>query len=273
MGSTPAIRGNPPPRRVLEAYGAVGEPLPLSGGQQRAWRVGDLALKPQDQSLDALRWQVDHLPEVAGRMPLRVAIPVATRLGDLAMHGWTAWPFLEGTHADRRWRDVIAVGDQFHASVRDLGRPAFLDARTDRWALADRYAWDELDARTLGPTDDIRRLTALTGPAQGGGAGQLIHGDLTGNVLFHPTLPPAVIDFVAYWRPAAFATAIVVADALVWEGAGPDLLYAVATEHPDIGRFVVRALLFRVVTDRLARIAYPQPSPYAAAIELAARLP
>jgi uncharacterized protein (TIGR02569 family) len=271
MGIAPAIRGDPPPRRVLEAYGAVAEPLPLSGGQQRAWRVGDLALKPQDQSLDALRWQVEHLPEVAARTSLRVAIPVATRLGDLAVHGWTAWPFLEGTHAHGRWRDVIAVGEQLHLSVRHHGRPAFLDARTDRWARADRYAWDELDVATLGPTDDMRRLAALAGPPQAT-AGQLIHGDLTGNVLFHPTLPPAVIDLAAYWRPAAFASAIVLADALVWEGAGPDLLYAVATDHPDMGRLVVRALLFRTVTDRLARIAHPHPSPYAAAIELVARL-
>jgi len=45
------------------------------------------------------------------------------------------------------------------------------------------------------------------------------NGDLSGNVLFHAELPPAIIDCAAYWRPVAFVFAIVVADALVWEGA------------------------------------------------------
>ena len=58
-----------------------------------------------------------------------------------------------------------------------------------------------------------RRPSPVTAPSQ------LIHGDLSGNVLFHAELPPAIIDFAACWRPVAFASAIVVADALVWEGA------------------------------------------------------
>ncbi len=32
---------------------------------------------------------------------------------------------------------------------------------------------------------------------------QLVHGDLTGNLLFHTSLPPAVIDLSPYWRPTA----------------------------------------------------------------------
>ena len=79
---------------------------------------------------------------------------------------------------------------------------------------------------------------------------QLVHGDLTGNVLFHPDLPPAVIDLSPYWRPSAFASAVVVADALAWEGAGLELIDAAADE-PDFGQCLVRALLFRIVTDHL----------------------
>jgi hypothetical protein len=45
---------------------------------------------------------------------------------------------------------------------------------------------------------------------------QLIHGDLTGNVLFDDQLPPAIIDFSAHWRPVPYVAAIVVADALIF---------------------------------------------------------
>ena len=102
------------------------------------------------------------------------------------------------------------------------------------WETGDRVAWSEqpyptvadvLDA--LQPVDD---------------APQLIHGDLTGNVLFHETLPPAIIDFAPYYRPAQYASAIVVADALCWEGAPSELAAAVDPQY------LLRALIYRGVT-------------------------
>ncbi len=104
---------------------------------------------------------------------------------------------------------------------------------------------------------------------------QLIHADLTGNVLFDDQLPPAVIDFSPYWRPAAFASAIVVADALVWEGADESILDAVA-HIEDFGQLLLRALIYRAVTDRHSR---PRDAtdpdgvdPYLPAVELACYL-
>lgn len=52
-----------------------------------------------------------------------------------------------------------------------------------------------------------------------------MHGDLGGNVVFHETLPPAVIDVSPYWRPAGYADAIVVADAVAWGRAGDELVH------------------------------------------------
>ena len=76
---------------------------------------------------------------------------------------------------------------------------------------------------------------------------QVIHGDLTGNVLFADKLPPAIIDLSPYWRPAMFASAIVVADALVWEGADETLV--ARFDHLDsFGQCLARALIFRLVS-------------------------
>ncbi len=75
-----------------------------------------------------------------------------------------------------------------------------------------------------------------------------MHGDLTGNVLAHPGLPPAVIDLSAYWRPVELGTAVVVADALVWHGAGAELA-AELLPGPHGGQLLVRALLCRAVTE------------------------
>jgi hypothetical protein len=104
---------------------------------------------------------------------------------------------------------------------------------------------------------------------------QLIHGDLTGNVLFDDRLPPAVIDLAPYWRSTAFASAIVVADALVWEGADEGILDAV-THIADFDQYLLRALIYRAVTDRLFRIDEPvrpdDADPSLPAVELACRL-
>jgi hypothetical protein len=43
---------------------------------------------------------------------------------------------------------------------------------------------------------------------------QLVHGDLTDNVLFHDELSPG-IDFVPYWHPTEYAIAIIATDAVL----------------------------------------------------------
>lgn len=51
---------------------------------------------------------------------------------------------------------------------------------------------------------------------------QIIHGDLCGNILFHDTLPPVVIDFPLDCRPREYAETILLADAIVWENGGEE---------------------------------------------------
>ena len=84
---------------------------------------------------------------------------------------------------------------------------------------------------------------------------QLIHGDLSGNLLFTPndTLPPAIIDFSPFFRPAAYAEAIVAADLLMWRKGTLADLRALDPEDrllasPGRVQLLVRATLFRLVT-------------------------
>ena len=60
-----------------------------------------------------------------------------------------------------------------------------------------------------------------------------------------------MIDLSPYWRPAEFATAIVVADAIAWEGAGvAELKPAMGVDR--FGQLPVRAILYRLVADLIA---------------------
>lgn len=132
----------------------------------------------------------------------------------------------------------------FHRAVAGLARPAFMDDRDDPWAFGDRLAWESAepdgDDETL---DVIDRLRAHLAPV--GAPDQVVHGDILPNVLLADGLPPAVIDWPPYFRPAATADAVAVTDAVTFRQAPLALLDEWAT-GPDWTQLLVRALLYRL---------------------------
>jgi uncharacterized protein (TIGR02569 family) len=254
---------------VLAAFGASGDPVPLAGGQGSSWLAGEVVVKRLDTSEPELAWLAE-LHESIRCDGFRVSLPRRARGGELIVDGWCAWERVYGSHEDGRWPEIIAVGERLHEALADIPRPAFLAARTHQWAVADRVAWGELPADRFEQVRHLPRLVAALRPVHA--PSQLVHSDLTGNVLFAAGLPPAIIDLSLFWRPPSYASAIVVADALVWEGAGVDLLESVA-HIEDWEQFLLRALIFRAVTDELFREELPDRTahedPYGPAVELA----
>ncbi|MDI6104753.1 hypothetical protein QLQ12_39800 [Actinoplanes sp. NEAU-A12] len=232
-----------PPPGVLRAFGAPGPARPLPGGQGTSWRAGDLVLKPESGPVH--EWLGEVLDGLSGE-GFRVAAPVRTGDGAWSHAGWSATRWVEGEPpdytAEQTWLGIIEAGRAFHRALAHLRRPGFTGTRQDWWARADRVAWQEL-AVPLRPefTEVAARLRGLAGPL---GPPQVVHCDLSGNVLFAPGLPPAVIDVSPYWRPPAYAEGVVVADALCWHGMPPSL--AAAAGVPVAA--VARALLFRLAT-------------------------
>ncbi|MGH3048791.1 MAG: phosphotransferase [Gaiellaceae bacterium] len=251
-----------PPPHVLKAFG-VADAESLPGGRGTSWRVGGLVLKPLDMLEEELVWRA----EVLGAQRedgFRIAVPLPQ-----LVDGWCASRFVEGRHEPRRWTEIVAAGSRLHAALAGVPRPDFLDLRTDRWAIGDRVAWGEPPPPEAADAKHLRRLLAALRPVDS--VPQLVHGDLTGNVLFEPGLPPAVIDFAPYWRPEGFGGAVVVADALTWEGADATLLDAI--EIPELPQLLLRALVYRIVTDALFRLGEPLRAdgedPFLPAVELA----
>jgi uncharacterized protein (TIGR02569 family) len=265
-----------PPPAVLAAFGVAGSrPVPLGGGQGTSWVAGDVVVKPVDvDDLEELAWRAQVFSQIPS-VGFRLARPRRAADGSLSVDGWCAAEYATGTHKARRWPEIIAVGERFHAALREIPRPSFLDQRSNRWAISDRVAWGEMPASEFPDVRHVPELVAALRPVAA--PGQLIHGDLTGNVLFDSAQPPAIIDFSPYWRPTAYASAIVVADALVWEGSGYQVLDAVA-HISDFGQYLARALIFRIMTDWIASQEEPANSaaedrdPWARAVNLACQL-
>ncbi len=239
---------NRPARTVLEAFGLEGlEPFRLSGGEGRTWAVGDAVLKPisgDEEEAASIAEVYADLPERGFRVPR----PLRSADGRWVVDGWVAWTRVEGRHDfEGKWSEVIAVGERFHAQLQGIPRPAFLDNRRTPWDAGDRAAWGEIPLALKSPELSrlVERLKPLLRPTKL--PFQLIHGDLPGNVLFADPLPPAIIDFSPYWRPAGFALAVIVVDAIAWYGADKTLVDAVS-HLEELDQLIARAVVYRIVT-------------------------
>lgn len=233
-----------PPQAVLEAFRLTGTPVALPGGQGESVRVGDVVLKPAPE-VQETEWLGEVLTALPENPAFRIATPRRTVQGRFVEQGWQACRWLEGRSMPvGHWDQLLGAARQFHAALAGIAPHRSLGLRTHRWALADRVAFGEADfdpLPALRPLADALRPWA--GPVTDPPA--LVHGDLSGNVLLSEGQAPAIIDVAPYFRPEAFAEAVVVVDAWLWYGEGPAL--AALLRPPDPPRFLARALLFRLV--------------------------
>jgi uncharacterized protein (TIGR02569 family) len=259
------------PEAVLAAFGVPGAvPVPLLGGQGTTWRAGDIVLKPAGAPHEA-RWVADLYSRLSGP-GFRVPRPVRAAAGDWVAEGWVAegwvaWQWVPGDPAgwsgvSPRWPELIAVSRAFLAALAGIPAPSWLGRDGTPWTVADQVAWGERDPGTvleastlLEPAGEqlrgqVRSLLAALRPVDL--PAQLVHGDLAGNVLFADGEPPAVIDFAPYWRPAGLAIAVAAVDALLWSRAHPAILGQLAGE-PELDQLLARALVYRLVTEIIAR--------------------
>lgn len=234
-----------PPPEVLEAFGLTDRVHPVPGGQGRAFRVGAVVLKPTEDPIEA-QWPSALMDGLAQEPGFDVPAPLRAGTGAYVAHGWTATGLVEGTTGPQgRWEPLIIAARAFHRALAQMPRPDFLARRSNPWAVADRVAWAE---QTIDVAPEARTvyngLLGLRRPVEM--PSQLIHGDLTGNALFAENHDPVIIDFSPYWRPTAYAEAIVAADGLLYY---PGDVPAAVIGRPEEQwiQMRVRALIFRLV--------------------------
>jgi uncharacterized protein (TIGR02569 family) len=260
---------SPPSEEVLHAFGLNGTPELLSGGRGLCYSLGDTVFKPSDDSVEA-QWVAENATRVLQSCPtayrLSLPIHVVNQPNTFIFKGWIASSFVRGTPTD--YRQITEFGSMFlatrafHADLATLGdteKPRPIKERFNRWDEADKVTWGEKSLHNVTKVDNemltdlspmLNRLSdAILRPLPDSTRYQLIHGDLTGNVLFgaQPGEPPAIIDLTFYWRPVEYSEAIIVADCLAWRGAGRDLVELYGTDEFRM-QLLARALYWRLLT-------------------------
>lgn len=180
-------------------------------------------------------------PEVDG---VRLARPVRSSDGRWVVGGWAASRHVPGV-PEPRHDEVVAASLRLHAATATVLRPRLLDDRDDLLSRSAAAAFGErrLDlhpetgGRLFAELAAHRRTIRLTP--------QVVHGELFGAMLFDPTGRPAVLDLVPFWRPAEWAAAVVVVDAVAWGGADEELVER-WSELPEWPQSLLRAVLYRL---------------------------
>jgi uncharacterized protein (TIGR02569 family) len=240
-----------PDAGVVEAFGGTGSVSALDGGQGHTFGIGDLVLKRVVDEDEAI-WAAQVLSRVK-EDGFRVPRPIQSSHGSWVVNGWTAFERVAGEHRlwGGPWPEAVDVCGRFHAALRHLARPDCLRLRQDRFARADRSAWSNSQIDLPSPVaETIARLRTMSRSIEL--PAQIVHGDLAGNLLYADDLPPAVIDFSPYWRPAGYATAMTIVDAVLWYGADVGLT-SQASHVLELDQLLLRGLIFRLTLDGLQR--------------------
>lgn len=263
-----------PPEHVLSTFGLDDtEPIALDGDWDGGWRCGEVVLSLiADHARASWSAKVREDLWVEG---MRMARPFRATDGRYVVSGWRADTFIAGS-PEPRFDEIVSLANRLHAATAGFERPRFLTANpvapfaeVDLFGFADRAAWEENPlhvARKLGAvreTDDAREAAEavieyarLRVPVHADP--QLVHGDLSGTVLFAGAAAPGLTDITPYWRPPVWAAAVVVVDALAWGGADEGLVLR-WRELPEWPQMLLRAALFRLAVHAL----HPRSSPEA----------
>jgi len=256
-----------PPDHVLNTFGLTAHPpIEIGDSWHGGWRVGEVVLSlVPDHARAAWSAKVREHLYVDG---LRIARPFRATDGRYVVSGWRADTYIAGS-PEPRHDEVLAVADRLHAALADIERPRFLaqppappHTDVDVFTAADRAAWEDTplrSARAAGMAEPVsvdgqtsvealKMLAKLRKPVEL--PSQVVHGDLFGTVLFAGAAAPGISDIVPYWRPAVWASAVVVVDSLAWGGADEGLVnrWADQDEWPQM---LLRATMFRLAVHAL----------------------
>lgn len=237
------VKTEPPTISVAKAFNSDEVPTLLQGGQKTTYLSGDIVLKPSDDVVFS-NWIASVFANLLESPGVRYAKPVKSANNDWVHEGYVAWTFLKGKHVRGQYSEKLSASIEFHKLLQGVPKPDFVGTQKSSWSTADLVAWQKLEfdygQEFISFYNQIEpHLKSIELPSQ------LIHGDLSGNFLCEPGLPPAIIDFSPAWAPNGFAEGIMLADAIAWENADPRELEVFRT-IPNFGQFAWRGVLRRI---------------------------
>jgi uncharacterized protein (TIGR02569 family) len=232
------------PKDVLEAFNMKGNAEPLSGGQNTSLKIHDFVLKPVDN--DSYSEWVSNIISKINPQGYRISKPIKSKMGTFIYGGWCCNRYEPGENAEGNVSSKLKVARLFHS---DLAKVDFHSAPTsdDPWSKAHEVAWQ----RKQLPKELCRQAIETIGSLlekvklQYSYNVQIVHSDLSGNILFDKTLGPLIIDFSPTISPVEYAEAILVCDCIAWQDS-PIIDIDLLPNNEFYREMIFRAIIFRL---------------------------
>lgn len=244
------VKISPPTKVIAEAFGSNEEPILLEGGQNTSYVSGNIVLKPAS-SLRGATFRAEIFKNMPESPDVRFPRPVKSKNGTYVYDKYVAWSFLKGEHVEGQYREKLKASVAFHKLLKNAEHSEYTNRPKNSWAVGAMVALDEkdfdYDQEFMDLYNQIKpHLKPLSGDRQ------LIHGDISGNFICDPNLPPGIIDFSPTWAPTGFGEGVFLADAIAWENADfKDL--EIFKEVSNIEQMAWRGILRRI-TDQAEHI-------------------
>jgi hypothetical protein len=230
---------------ILKAFNLSGTAASLGGGQNTSLRVEDAVLKPASDDEPFMEWGLTVLNDINPH-GYRLSKPIASKYGTFIYKGWSCTRYEPGEHINGNVKQKLEVSRLFH---RDLAGMSFanMPKSNDRWSISHRVAWQKEGLPGNIHKEACAVLEKLLSGLELKASYnmQIVHADLSGNILFSDALGPLIIDFSPTVAPAEYAEAILVCDSIAWHGCPVtdiDLIY----QSEFHGEMMRRAVIFRL---------------------------
>ncbi len=231
---------------IYNAFNLKNEGVPLKGGQNNSYRFGDIIIKKNDG--DNVNYEVTAkiLNEIESPH-YRVAKPIPSQNGRYIERGYIATHFEQGYHNSERIEETISLSKIFHKDLEKFDISLYKKSNT-QWAIAMDILFRNREIPIYADENNLdicNEMLSILPPTHD--PLQIIHADIGGNVLFHDTLPPCIIDFSPNIAPAKMAEAIIISDAVAWGNRNLDIIKYLVP-HEKYEPYLLYAVMFRLLS-------------------------
>ena len=229
---------------VLDAFNLTGNIECLSGGRNTSIRVNDAVLKPID-NIPYYEWLLNIISKI-NPQEYRLSKPIKSNNGTFIHKGWCCNRYEPGEHKIGNIKQKLEVSRLFH---NDLAKETFenIPRADDPWSKSQLIAWQRvklpqnISKQIIIIIEDLLCKVRLKENYKV----QIVHSDLSGNIMFDEILSPLIIDFSPTIAPVEYAEAILVCDCIAWQGSSISEIELICHTEFNI-EMILRAIIFRL---------------------------